>query len=58
VDDGRSAEVVEVEVTAAGIPPAKAAELILRMSGRFRMPDAPRQVDALARGRKAPVLAR
>jgi deoxyribonuclease V len=45
-------------VTAAGVPAAEAAELILRMSGRFRMPDALRQVDALARGRKAPVLAR
>ena len=45
-------------VTAAGIPAAEAAELILRMSGRFRVPDALRQVDALARGRKAPVVAR
>jgi deoxyribonuclease V len=45
-------------VTAAGLPAAEAAELILRMSGRFRLPDALRQVDALARGRKAPALAR
>ena len=41
-----------------GLPAAEAAELILRMSGKFRLPDALRQVDALARGRKAPVLAR
>jgi deoxyribonuclease V len=45
-------------VTAAGLPAAEAAELILRMIGRFRLPDALRQVDALARGRKAPALAR
>jgi deoxyribonuclease V len=38
-------------VTAAGLPAAEAAELIRRMSGRFRMPDALRRVDALARGR-------
>jgi len=38
-------------VTAAGLPAAEAAELIQQMSGRFRMPDALRQVDALARRR-------
>lgn len=38
-------------VTAAGVPPAEAADLVRRMSGRFRMPDALRQVDALSRGR-------
>jgi deoxyribonuclease V len=37
-------------VTAAGIPPADAAELIRRMPGKFRLPDALRRVDALARG--------
>jgi deoxyribonuclease V len=38
-------------VTAAGLPPEEAAELVRRMSGRFRMPDALRRVDALSRGR-------
>jgi deoxyribonuclease V len=45
-------------VTAAGLPAAEAAELIRQMSGRFRLPDALREVDALARGRQAPVSAR
>ena len=40
-------------VTAAGLPAAEAAELIRQMSGRFRLPDALREVNALARGRKA-----
>ena len=38
-------------VTAAGIPATEAADLVRRMTGRFRMPDALRQVDALSRGR-------
>jgi deoxyribonuclease V len=38
-------------VTAAGVLPAEAADLVRGMSGRFRMPDALRQVDALSRGR-------
>jgi deoxyribonuclease V len=38
-------------VTAAGLPAADAAELIRRMSGPFRLPDALRLVDALSRGR-------
>ncbi len=37
-------------VTAAGMPAADAAELVRRMSGKFRMPDALRRVDALSRG--------
>jgi deoxyribonuclease V len=37
-------------VTAAGIPPAAAAELVRTMTGRFRLPDALRRVDALAGG--------
>ena len=45
-------------VTAAGLPAAEAAELIRQMSGRFRIPDALREVDALARGQKMPVSAR
>ena len=41
-------------VTTAGMPVADAAELIRHMSGNFRMPDALRHVDALARGRRTP----
>ena len=45
-------------VTAAGMPAAEAAELIRRMSGEFRMPDALRRVDALSRGRGTPAPSR
>jgi deoxyribonuclease V len=38
-----------LHVTAAGVPPDVAAELIRRMAGRFRLPDAVRRVDALTR---------
>jgi deoxyribonuclease V len=38
-----------VFVTAAGMPRADAAELVRRMAGRFRVPDALRRADALAR---------
>jgi deoxyribonuclease V len=41
-------------VTAAGIAAAEAAELIQHMSGKFRMPDALRQVDVLARDHRTP----
>jgi len=37
-------------VTAAGMPRTAAAELVSRMAGSFRLPDALRRVDALARG--------
>jgi hypothetical protein len=37
-------------VTAAGIPPTAASELVRAMAGRFRLPDALRRVDSLARG--------
>lgn len=37
-------------VTAAGLPAADAAALVRRMAGRFRVPDALRRADALARG--------
>jgi deoxyribonuclease V len=36
-------------VTAAGIPPADAADLVRRMAGRYRLPDALRRADILAR---------
>jgi deoxyribonuclease V len=38
-------------VTAAGIPAADAARIVREMSGEFRLPDALRRVDALARDR-------
>jgi len=37
-------------VTAAGMPRQHAAELVRRMAGRHRLPDALRRADALARG--------
>ena len=36
-------------VTAAGMPAADAAELVRHMSGRYRLPDALRRADTLAR---------
>jgi deoxyribonuclease V len=36
-------------ITAAGMPPAEAADLVRLMAGRFRVPDALRRVDQLAR---------
>ncbi len=36
-------------VTAAGMPRADAADLVRRMAGRYRMPDALRRADILAR---------
>ncbi len=47
------ADVGPLYVTAAGIPPAAAAELVRPMTGRFRLPDALRRVDTLARGTAA-----
>ena len=35
-------------VTAAGMPAADAADLVRRMVGRYRLPDAPRRADTLA----------
>jgi deoxyribonuclease V len=37
-------------VTSAGIPPADAADLVRTMTGKYRLPDALRRVDHLARG--------
>ena len=36
-------------VTSAGMPPADAADLVRRMAGRYRLPDALRRADILAR---------
>lgn len=38
-------------VTAAGMPRHQAADLIRHMAGRYRLPDALRRADAVARGR-------
>jgi deoxyribonuclease V len=39
-------------VTSAGLPAAEAADLVRAMAGRFRLPDALRRADALARNRQ------
>ncbi len=36
-------------ITAAGMPAADAADLVRRMAGRYRLPDALRRADTLAR---------
>ena len=36
-------------VTAAGMPAADAADLVRQMAGRYRLPDALRRADTLAR---------
>lgn len=41
-------------VTAAGLPAQEAADLVRAMAGRYRLPDALRRVDALARGHATP----
>jgi len=41
-------------VTAAGMDPAEAASLVRAMAGRFRVPDALRRADALARSGRSP----
>jgi deoxyribonuclease V len=38
-------------VTAAGMPRHDAADIVCHMAGRYRLPDALRRADALARGR-------
>ncbi len=45
----RGASARPLLVTAAGLPRADAAELVSHMAGRFRVPDALRRADALAR---------
>ena len=41
-------------VTAAGMPRADAADLVRRMAGRYRLPDALRRADTLARAGPSP----
>jgi deoxyribonuclease V len=45
----RGASARPLLVTAAGLPRAEAADLVRHMAGRFRVPDALRRADALAR---------
>ena len=45
----RGASVRPLFVTAAGMPAADAADLVRRMAGRYRLPDALRRADTLAR---------
>ena len=45
----RGSSVRPLFVTAAGMPAADAADLVRRMAGRYRLPDALRHADTLAR---------
>jgi deoxyribonuclease V len=45
----RGSSVRPLFVTAAGMPAADAADLVRRMAGRYRLPDALRRADTLAR---------
>src|SRR5215472_16955725 len=45
----RGSSVRPLFVTAAGMPRAEAADLVRRMTGRYRLPDALRRADTLAR---------
>ena len=45
----RGSSVRPLFVTAAGMAAADAADLVRRMAGRYRLPDAPRRADTLAR---------
>ena len=45
----RGSSVRPLFVTAAGMPRAGAADLVRRMTGRYRLPDAPRRAGTLAR---------
>jgi len=45
----RGSSVRPLFVTSSGMPPADAADLVRRMAGRYRLPDALRRADTLAR---------
>jgi deoxyribonuclease V len=47
----RGSSVRPLFVTAAGMPATEAADLVRRMAGRYRLPDALRRADTLARAR-------
>jgi deoxyribonuclease V len=48
---GTSGATNPLYVTAAGLPLPEAADMVREMAGSYRLPDALRRVDALARGR-------
>jgi deoxyribonuclease V len=50
----RGQSVRPLYVTAAGMPRRDAADLVAQMAGRFRLPDALKRVDRLARGLEPP----
>jgi deoxyribonuclease V len=50
----RGASAKPLYVTAAGVPVDDAARLVAEMAGGYRLPDALRRVDALARGHGRP----
>jgi deoxyribonuclease V len=50
----RGASLRSLYVTAVGVSVAEAADLVRDMAGPFRLPDALKRVDALARGLAAP----
>ncbi len=50
----RGGSVRPLFVTAAGLPLPEAASLVRAMAGRYRLPDAIRRADALARGVASP----
>lgn len=54
----RGASARPLYVTAAGLPRADAAELVRRMAGPHRLPDALRRADTLARTGRPPALSR
>jgi len=45
----RGSSVRPLFVTSSGMPTADAADLVRRMAGRYRLPDALRRADTLAR---------
>lgn len=54
VEVRRGTAVRPLLITAAGFPAQAAADLVAGMAGPYRLPDALRRVDALARGRATP----
>jgi deoxyribonuclease V len=52
----RGRSVSPLYVTAAGVPLQEAADLVRHMAGQFRLPDALRRVDGLARTGRSPSL--
>jgi len=55
VEVRRGAALRPLLVTAVGLDVVDAVDLVAKMSGPFRLPDAIKRVDALARGRDVPI---